>query len=106
MADIDWDNGTITPPSNAATQNIGAQPDWDNGVITAPSEEPKKRSWGEAASDVGVSLLQGGAGLVKTAGELGGLATGNMDNAVTRLGDDAQNYWEDKKSGASSSEIS
>ena len=100
MADIDWDNGTITPPSNAATQNIGAQPDWDNGVITAPSEEPKKRSWGEAASDVGVSLLQGGAGLVKTAGELGGLATGNMDNAVTRLGDDAQNYWEDKKSGA------
>lgn len=89
---IDWDKGAITPPAGA-TESI----DWDKGEIKPP---PKTRTWGEAASDVGVGLLQGGAGLVKTAGDAYGLATGNMNNAVSEAGKNAQEYWENQKSDA------
>ena len=67
----------------------------DELMKSAPAQ---KRSWGEAAGDVGAGLLQGGAGLVKSAGDLYGLASGNMDNPASELGKNAQEYWQDKKS--------
>jgi len=63
-------------------------------------DPPKKKSrtWGEAFKDTGAALAGGVTGLVKTAGDLYGLASGDMDNAVSELGRSGQEYWEDAKS--------
>lgn len=69
------------------------------GVKLPPPPAPE-RTWGEAFKDTGAALLGGGAGLVKGAGDLYGLATGDMDNLASRLGGDAQQYWDEAKSDA------
>lgn len=63
-------------------------------------EQPKKRTWGEVAEDTGRGLMSGAAGLVKSGGDLYGLATGNMDNAASQLGRNAQEHWESGQSQA------
>ena len=67
---------------------FGGLPQLDVSEFQNPP--PKKRTWGEAIKDTLSGVAGGVNGLVKTAGELGGLATGNMDNAVTRFGDSGQ----------------
>lgn len=56
------------------------------------------RTWGQAAKDVGAGLAGGVARLVKTGGDVYGLATGRMDNVVSHYGDKAQSYFDDSKS--------
>ena len=70
---------------------------------TATLEKP--RTWGEAAKDTGAAVMGGLAGLVKTGGDLYGLASGNMDNAASELGRNAQEYWSDAKSQALQTKI-
>ena len=70
---------------------------------TATLEKP--RTWGEAAKDTGAAVMGGLAGLVKTGGDLYGLASGNMDNAASELGRNAQEYWSDSKSQALQTKI-
>lgn len=83
----------LIPSSGTSTADYGMFSD----LVPKP---PPARTWGEAAADTGLGLASGAAGLVKTAGELGGLITGNMDNAVSTAGDDAQKYLESKQSDA------
>lgn len=59
---------------------------------------PQERSWGDAVTDTGRGLASGVGGLVKGGGALYGLATGDMDNAATELGDSVQQYWEEGQS--------
>ncbi len=66
---------------------------------SVPASAPD-RTWGEAASDVGRAFMSGAAGLVKTGGDLYGLATGNMDNLASELGRNAQEYWQAGQSDA------
>lgn len=48
--------------------------------------EPPKRTWGEAIKDTGAALMGGAAGLVKTGGDLYGLASRQGDpGAAQRL---------------------
>lgn len=70
-------------------------------------DPPKKKSrtWGEAFKDTGAALAGGVTGLVKTAGDLYGLASGDMDNAVSELGRSGQEYWEDAKSNVLKAKI-
>ena len=64
--------------------------------VAAPA--PAVRSWGDAVADTGRGVASGVGGLVKGGGTLYGLATGNMDNGATELGDSVQQYWEDGQS--------
>lgn len=59
---------------------------------------PQERSWGDAVTDTSRGLASGVGGLVKGGGALYGLATGDMDNAATELGDSVQQYWEEGQS--------
>lgn len=68
--------------------------------VKPPTPPKAKRTMGEAISDTGRSIMSGAAGLVKSGGELYGLATGDMENGATQLGTDAQQYWEDGQSRA------
>jgi N12 class adenine-specific DNA methylase len=73
--------------------------DMDPAVLAAKlnyTPEPAKtapRSWGQAASDVGRAAAAGVGGVVKGAGTLYGLVTGDMENGATELGDSVQDYW-------------
>ena len=58
----------------------------------------KSRTWGQAAGDTGRAIASGVGGLVKSGGTLYGLATGDMDNDATELGESVQKYWEDGQS--------
>ncbi|MFG5779851.1 PLxRFG domain-containing protein [Comamonas sp. J-3] len=58
----------------------------------------RKRTTGEAFKDVGIGLVQGAAGLVKSAGDAYGLATGDMNNAVSKTADGWQEDLEKQKS--------
>lgn len=73
--------------------------DWWKDAPLADAE-PKKRTWGEAAEDTGRGIMSGAAGLVKSGGDLYGLATGDMDNAASQLGRNAQEHWESGQSQA------
>lgn len=64
----------------------------------AEAAAPRSRTWGEAASDTGRGLMSGLAGLVRSGGSLYGLATGDMDNAASELGKNAQEYWTEGQS--------
>ncbi|MBC7599210.1 MAG: hypothetical protein H7238_09345 [Polaromonas sp.] len=61
--------------------------------VKPPEVAPVERTWGEAATDTGRGVMSGLAGLVKTGGDLYGLASGNMENPVSELGKNAQEYW-------------
>lgn len=78
----------------------GAAPAKANPFSDPEFGKEPKRSWGEAAADVGVGLLQGGAGLVKSAGDLYGVASGDMGNVASTLGERGQEHWQEKKSDA------
>lgn len=56
-------------------------------AATKPAAPSTKRTWGEAASDVGAGLTTGVGSLVGLPGDVYGLVTGDMDNAVSRAGD-------------------
>ncbi|MDR3158604.1 MAG: hypothetical protein LBU11_06265 [Zoogloeaceae bacterium] len=58
----------------------------------------KSRTWGEAFKDTGASLMKGLAGLGGAAGDLYGLAAGNMDNWLSTSAKNAQDHWEDAQS--------
>ena len=67
----------------------------------APKDDPPKpqsRTLGEAGGDFVRGLASGVGALVKGGGQLYGLASGNMDNAATRLGDSVQDYWREGQS--------
>lgn len=79
-------------------------PDMDRAALAkalnyAP-DAPKaaSRTWGDAVTDTGRGLASGVGGLVKGAGTLYGLTTGNMENGATELGDSVQQYWENGQS--------
>lgn len=88
-------SGGLVPVDDDPNQYL--QQSWVRPTPVAP-EQAKPRTWGQAASDTGVALLQGGAGLVKSAGDLYGLAAGDMQNPVSELGANAQEYWQEQKS--------
>ena len=67
------------------------------GVKTAPPAA-KPRTWGQAAGDTGRAVMGGMAGLVKSGGDLYGLASGDMNNAASELGRNAQEYWTEGQS--------
>lgn len=94
MAKEWWDDAPLAEEAKADSG------DWWKAAKLADAEPPKSRSWGEAAKDTGSSVLGGFAGLVKSAGDLYGLATGNMDNAVSEVGKNSQEFWESSKSEA------
>ncbi|CDS48897.1 hypothetical protein [Polaromonas sp. CG9_12] len=73
-------------PLNAYLEHLDELPE--------PAASAKPRTWGEAASDTARSLAAGVGGVVKSGGQLYGLATGNMDNAATELGQSVQDHWE------------
>jgi hypothetical protein len=65
--------------------------------IADPAFAPEpmaKRSWTQALEDTGRAVASGVGGLVKSGGELYGLATGNMNNGASELGDSVQEYWQ------------
>jgi hypothetical protein len=65
----------------------------------APSETAKKRTWGEAATDVGAGLVSGAGSLVQLPGQLYGLATGDFsDTGMLGAGNALQKQGESMKS--------
>jgi hypothetical protein len=76
---------------DAVAQRLGIKP---------PPAPEKRRTWGEAASDTGRGVMSGLAGLVKTVGDVYGVATGDFDNTASELGGNAQQYWHDGQSQA------
>ena len=62
----------------------------------------KSRTWGQiakdTAADTGRAVASGVGSLIKGGGTAYGLATGNMDNVATELGDSVSRYWEDGQS--------
>ncbi len=57
------------------------------------SKKPTERTWGEALTDIPVSMAKGVGAVAALPGQLYGLATGDMDNVSTRLGKSVQDYW-------------
>lgn len=57
-----------------------------------------RRSWGDAVGDTGDAAAGGVGGLIQSAGTLYGLATGDMENGATDLGNSVQQYWQDRYS--------
>lgn len=96
----------FSDPEFGADAAKGAKPASKKNPFSDPEfgKEPK-RTWGEAAKDTGAAVMGGLAGLVKTGGDLYGLASGNMDNAASELGRNAQEYWSDAKSQALQTKI-
>ena len=81
-----------TDALNAYLDQLDAMPE--------PPDPAKPRSWGQAAGDTVRGLASGVGGVVKSAGQLYGLATGDMDNGATALGQSVQDYWEGGQSEA------
>ena len=65
------------------------------GDVAPTPQAMAKRTWGQAGADTLRAAASGIGGLIKSGGELYGLATGDMDNAASNLGDTVQNYWQD-----------
>lgn len=62
-------------------------------------QPPQERTWGEAAKDVGASLVSGVGSLVQLPGQLYGLATGDFaKTGALGLGEDISKYGEEMKS--------
>lgn len=92
--------------ASMAAQHIGAQPAQptaqaaaqptrgDDYIDIKPVAAAQPRSWGEAAKDTALGLGSGLVGLFKAGGDLYGLATGDMDNAISTAGGEAQKYLE------------
>lgn len=70
-------------------------------VEEAPGVE---RSWGEVGSDVknnvAASFGVGANALLKTAGDIYGLASGEMENILSQQGASGIDYWKDRKAPA------
>jgi len=62
--------------------------------VQEPSAPVENKNQPGIIGDAGRAVMGGLAGLVKTGGDLYGLASGNMDNFVSNLGDEGQKYWE------------
>jgi hypothetical protein len=75
------------PPGATRDQVIAEVLRQDPSAATKPAAPSTKRTWGEAASDVGAGLTTGVGSLVGLPGDVYGLVTGDMDNAVSRAGD-------------------
>lgn len=60
----------------------------------------KKRTWGEAAADIGGSLVKGVGQLAQVPGQVAGLVTGNIDQTtgLQGLGGQLEQYGEELKS--------
>jgi len=59
-----------------------------------------KRTWGEATTDTLKSAAAGVNSVVQMGGDLYGLATGNTDNAASKLGKEGSEYWKNSQSDA------
>lgn len=76
---------------NKILAHLGQQP--------APQKPSTERTWGEAFSDVGVSAAKGIGTLIKTPGQLYGLATGDFSpTGALGFGQSVEDYWKAKKS--------
>ena len=93
MADLD-DEQVIEALHTGLYRDLTKQQVADALGYKAPPPPPlAARTMGEAVTDSGRSVLSGLAGLVKSGGDMYGLASGNMDNMASELGKNAQEYW-------------
>ncbi len=67
-------------------------------IVQEQVQPVQSRTWGQAAGDTGAAVMSGLAGLVKSGGDLYGVATGNFDNTASELGANAQQFWQDAQS--------
>jgi hypothetical protein len=85
---------TLTPVDNDPFAGSGASA---GPKLTAVDEDPFKpstdRSAGEIAKDLAVNVASGVANQVQTAGNLYGLATGDMNNLAATKGKQASEYF-------------
>lgn len=58
------------------------------------------RSWGDALKDTGLQIVSGSLNATKNLGDIYGLATGDMDNKVSRISDAASKWYQEKYSDA------
>lgn len=97
--------------TQAAYEASLLDPDSGNVVdVASPAVEPaaEKRTYtggtGEAigmlATDAMASFGSGANALVKIAGDIYGLTSGNMDNALSEAGKSGQAYWQQRKTPA------
>ncbi len=68
------------------------------GLGALKQTRPEARGVGGWVGDTVKGIAGGINGLVGTVGDLYGLATGDMDNTLSRMGKDGQQYWDDQKS--------
>lgn len=100
-----FDQYDAAPSQPAASLPAAAKPkanifdQYDAPAAPLVAKRPE-RTWGEAATDTVRGLASGVGSVVKGVGTIGGLATGNMDNSVTRLGDSVQEHWQGRQSDA------
>ena len=67
----------------------------------SPFDKPKERTWGEAATDTGASLVSGLGSLVQVPSQIYGLATGDFsDTGLMALGKGIQKTGNEWKSEA------
>lgn len=95
------DNQWVKPTQSAKNPQTGELAFLvGNQWQVVPPEKPKtERTWGEALSDVGVSAAKGIGTLIKTPGQLYGLATGDFSpTGMLGFGQSVEDYWKAKKS--------
>ena len=94
----------VDDPFAGGGQKLDVEDPFKAPSLTRPApagHAPKlERTWGEALEDTGRGVMSGLAGLGKGAGDLYGLATGDMDNGLSRAGARAQEYWREGESAA------
>jgi hypothetical protein len=71
---------------------------WADRIAKAAEEEARAKNQPGVVGDTARGVMSGLAGLVKTGGDLYGLASGDMDNAASRAGQRGQEYWEEGQS--------
>jgi len=69
---------------------------WEADPLDQEFEE--KRTFGEAASDLGVSFASGAGAMVENLGRIGALVQGKDENVATRHGGRAREFWDERKS--------
>lgn len=76
----------------------GLDPERQKRVVAATKDPTFWGEFGKNAADFGASFGSGSNSLLKMAGDLYGLATGDMDNAVSRAGQYGVDYFNEMKS--------
>jgi hypothetical protein len=96
---MDMETPTTSMDMETPTTSMDLPTGWGSVDAETPTEAaPEGRTWGEAFSDFGAAFGSGSNALLKTIGDVYGLATGDVENALSQQGQSGMDYFASKKS--------